>query len=241
MSFSSSTRASTGTGRCARTELPKPWQPQRIAIAGGVVQSVVEYMPTVHAFLTCRAVCVRWQGAADDAMGFLNGECWTAMDLNWARLTRHPLAAHFRRVDAFGDLAETDDDDERRRIMHNIRHPDEYELVVKHCAILCLRDRLTSLRWTSGDNWAAPGVLRFLGEHGAALERLDLCGCRQISDLMVFRWCTAVKEVDLAYTGVGDTGVVQLSHLTSLEKLILRGCLRITTTSALRLRRVKSA
>jgi hypothetical protein len=124
------------------------------------VQSVVEYMPTVHAFLTCRAVCVKWQGAADDAMGFLNGECWTTMDLNWARLTRHPLAAHFRRVDACRDLTETEDDDERRRIMHNIRHPDEYELVVKHCAILCLRDRLTSLRWTSGDNWASPGLLR---------------------------------------------------------------------------------
>jgi hypothetical protein len=74
--------------------------------------------------------------------------------------TRHPLAAHFRRGDACRDLTETEDEDERRRIMHNIRHPDEYELVVKHCAILCLRDRLTSLRWTSGDNWAAPGVLR---------------------------------------------------------------------------------
>lgn len=66
------------------------------------------------------------------------------------------------------------------------------------------------------------------------LEILDLNFCCALSDVaieMLCLGCPNIRELDLSFCGsaVSDSSLVSISlHLKSLEKLILRGCIRVT-------------
>jgi hypothetical protein len=63
-------------------------------IPADLLQLIAECAPTVAGLLTCRGVSSLWASAVSDAVGYLNGRCWTALDLSGAR-GRRCLIDHF--------------------------------------------------------------------------------------------------------------------------------------------------
>jgi hypothetical protein len=49
-------------------------------IPADVVQNTAEYSGSVASLVSFRGVSSEWQGAVSDAVGFLNGRCWTRLD-----------------------------------------------------------------------------------------------------------------------------------------------------------------
>jgi hypothetical protein len=74
-----------------RSELLQPGRPQPISdtneqlhsrrpfIPADLVQNTAEYLGCVPSLLSFRGVSTGWQGAVSDAVGFLNGRCWTEL------------------------------------------------------------------------------------------------------------------------------------------------------------------
>jgi hypothetical protein len=94
-------------------------------IPADLVQNTAEYLGRVAGLLSFRGVSIEWQGAVSDAVGFLNGRCWTRLECNeyFSRLGSDELWARLRLDDA---------------------------AVVARCAVLCLRPRLVTVvcNWT---------------------------------------------------------------------------------------------
>jgi hypothetical protein len=51
-------------------------------IPADLVQNTAEYLGRVAGFLSFRGVSITWQGAVSDAVGFLNGRCWTELSID---------------------------------------------------------------------------------------------------------------------------------------------------------------
>jgi hypothetical protein len=51
-------------------------------IPADLVQNTAEYLARVAGFLSFRGVSITWQGAVSDAVGFLNGRCWTRLNIH---------------------------------------------------------------------------------------------------------------------------------------------------------------
>src|SRR4051812_48893786 len=49
-------------------------------IPADLVQNTAEYWGCVPRLLSFRGVSTGWQGAVSDAVGFLNGRCWTRLE-----------------------------------------------------------------------------------------------------------------------------------------------------------------
>jgi Leucine-rich repeat (LRR) protein len=86
-------------------------------ILADLVQNTAEYSGRVADLLSFRGVSTKWQSAVCDALGYLNGRCWT----------RFALGEH--------DGA----------LWASLRVDDP--IVVARCAVLCLRPRLETVEW----------------------------------------------------------------------------------------------
>jgi ribosomal protein S30 len=57
-----------------------PAQPRKRWIPLDLVQNTAEYLGRVPSLLSFRGVSTGWQDAVSDAVGFLNGRCWTELE-----------------------------------------------------------------------------------------------------------------------------------------------------------------
>jgi hypothetical protein len=227
-------------------------------IPADVVQNTAEYSGSVTSLVSFRGVSSMWQDAVSDAVGFLNGRCWTALEVQQQR--DGPLWKSF---------------------------PLDRPRAVARCALLCLGRRLETLTWryVGGDQLHFP--LQLLGTNNTVLttlsldeldedrrceqradlsclqrcralkklvlgrtyvtdadirgleliptlEVLDLLSCDGITDVSCLQSCQALKELDLAYTNVTDAGIRGLELIPTLEVLNLGSCGEITDVSCLR-------
>jgi hypothetical protein len=176
--------------------LKKRWIPLDL------VQNTAEYLGRVSSLLSFRGVSTGWQGAVSDAMGFLNGRCWTQLKLKRQYGENGPLWASLE-VDT--------------------------ATMVARCALLCLAHRLETLEWRDVDD--LDFVLRLLGENNTVLTTLYLCitdSSRRTADASCLRSCCALKKLVLAYSSVTDAGIRGLEPILALEELDLHRCYQIT-------------
>jgi Leucine-rich repeat (LRR) protein len=82
-----------------------------------LVQNTAEYSGRVADLLSFRGVSTKWQSAVCDALGYLNGRCWT----------RFALGEH------------------NGALWASLRVDDA--ILVARCAVLCLRPRLETVEW----------------------------------------------------------------------------------------------
>jgi hypothetical protein len=90
-------------------------------IPADLVQNTAEYLGRVAGLLSFRGVSTEWQGAVSDAVGFLNGRCWNRLECN-----------------EYSSSVDSDELWTRLRL--------ESATVVTNCAVLCLRQRLETIK-----------------------------------------------------------------------------------------------
>jgi hypothetical protein len=167
-----------------------------------LVQNTAEYLGRVPSLLSFRGVSIGWQGTVSDAVGFLNGRCWTRLKLKLQCGEDGPLWASLK-----VDSATT----------------------VVRCALLCLGPRLETLEcWYPDD---LDFALRLLGENNTVLTTLYLKASgssKQTADASCLRSCCALKNLVLTYSSVTDAGIRGLELIPALEELNLYRCYRIT-------------
>jgi Leucine-rich repeat (LRR) protein len=208
---------------------------RRPFIPTDLVQNTAEYLGRVAGLLSFRGVSTEWQGAVNDAVGFLNGRCW------------NQLECHMRSTE----------------LLIRLRLDDA--AVVARCAVLCLRSRLTTLSCAGSARCVPLRLLGETNEalvtlslHGALpvddlscllgcvalrelslqdtqvtnecfaglgpllarLHKLDLSGCKQLNAISNFAASTSLRELNLADSGVAD--------LRGLDKLIALETLDVT-------------
>jgi hypothetical protein len=174
---------------------PQPRAPRlpTTNIPADVLQIVTEYTNRVEFVLIHRRVSSAWRTAVSNAIGFLNGACWTSVD---ATDEPFPLTAHFQ--------------SNRGR-------------VVLRCAMLCLRERATSytgLRFRSleeigHDAPLAALTLRLLGDHNDTLVHLGIEGA-VVRDAHVLQCYSALNSLSL-----GDVDHVTVSVLVHMLENVL--------------------
>jgi hypothetical protein len=175
--------------------LKKRWIPLDL------VQNTAEYLGSVPSLLSFRGVSTGWQGAVSDAMGFLNGRCWTRLKL------KHP----------YGEDAP----------LWASLEVDSATMVVR-CALLCLGPRLETLEWRYVND--LDFALRILGENNTVLTTLYLhtASSKRTADASSLRSCCALKNLVLSYSSVTDAGIRGLELIPVLEELNLHRCNQIT-------------
>jgi Leucine-rich repeat (LRR) protein len=176
-----------------------------------LVQNTVEYSDRVACLLSFRGVSTEWQGAVSDAVGFLNGRCWT-------------------------QLANGNND---RALWASLRLDDA--ALVTRCALLCLRPRLETWEWTprtNTDRWHRL-PLRLLGESNTVLTALSVVPDGGWSGIYLtifeeLRRCSALRELSLCSSHItNDTFRGHEALLARLHKLDLSGCSQLTAISNL--------
>jgi hypothetical protein len=177
--------------------------------------------------LSFRGVSTEWQSAVRDAVGFLNGRCWTRV----ARAAYSgPLWTSLR-----------------------VENP----LVVARCALLCLCPRLETVEWLGcrvffplllfGDNNTTLTQLSLDSETFTETGQLrDLRGWKRLpnldvsmvphprTDLRGLQGLMALRELTLTFAPITDghfAGIERL--LAQLHKLDLRGCNKLKAISNL--------
>jgi hypothetical protein len=181
--------------------LKKRWIP------ADLVQNTAEYLGRVANFLSFRGVSTGWQGAVSDAVGFLNGRCWTQLKLKRQCGEDGPLWASLK-VDG--------------------------ATMVIRCALLCLAHRLEMLVWRYAND--LDFASRLLGENNTVLTTLYLYttdSSKRTADARCLRSCCALKNLVLSSTSVTDPGIRGLELIPVLEELNLHRCYQITDVSCL--------
>jgi hypothetical protein len=227
-------------------------------IPADIVQNTAEYLGRVPSLLSFRGVSTGWQGAVSDAVGFLNGRCWTQLEVKFRGQYNCSEVGLLWIAFRLDDVA-----------------------VVARCAMLCLVHRLETLEWTYGadpidfehlvawrltaSEWSyAVSKMRYrrldvsclrncpvlknlnlysnnsvtaAGIRGLelipTLEDLDLSSCKQITDVSFLRNCRALKKLALASTNVTDAGILGLEFIPTLQEFSLCYCEQITDASCL--------
>jgi hypothetical protein len=191
------------------------------------VQNTAEYLGRVARLLSFRGVSTEWEGAVSDAVGFLNGRCWTRVAPG---TYSGPLWTSLRVDDP---------------------------LVVARCAVLCLQPRLETVDWLGfrvlfpsllfGDNNATLTALSLDSETFADTGQLrDLRGWKRlpnlegsmvshpVTDLRGLRGLVALRELSLASAPITDGHFAGIDRLLArLHKLDLRGCKQLKALSNL--------
>jgi Leucine-rich repeat (LRR) protein len=163
---------------------------------------------SVAGLLSFRGVSTEWQAAVSDAVGFLNGRCWDQLERN-------------------ADSSSVDSDE----LWTRLRLDDAG--VVAHCAVLCLRSRLTALSCDGSPNSRS---LRLFGKTNETLVTLKLqCELlRPLDALSCLVGCVALRELSLQDTHVANESFAGLEHVLSrLHKLDLSGCKQLEAISNL--------
>jgi Leucine-rich repeat (LRR) protein len=170
-----------------------------------VVQNTAEYVGRVAGLLSFRAVSPEWRSAVSDAVGYLNGRCWT----------------HLENGDNDGAL------------WTSLRLDDA--AVVMRCAVLCLRPRLETLVWTPrSDDDRLPLQLLGENNATLTALNVDGSYSMHLMDLVELRACVSLRELALFNNLITNEGFAGHDGLLSqLEKLDLRGCEQLKAISKL--------
>jgi hypothetical protein len=178
-------------------------------IPADLVQNTAEYSGSVASLVSFRGVSSMWQDAVSDAVGFLNGRCWTQLEVqttSWG-----PLWMSLRLDDP---------------------------TAVARCALLCLAHRLETLTWWFVAD-ELDFLLQLLCENNTVLTTLSLEYRHShrhrppTVDVSRLQTCRALKKLDLADSRVTDAGMRGLELIPTLEVLELEGCKQITDVSCL--------
>jgi Leucine-rich repeat (LRR) protein len=185
-----------------------------------LVQNVAEYASaSISDLMSLRGVSREFKSAVSDAVGFLNGRCWTALE-------------------ARDNLREAES------LLWALRRRDEI-VSTNRCALVCLRHRLETLHWRVGLLRTKDGrdanhlplelfgddntVLATLVVHGRCIDAdklrclrglQSLCA-RGLPDLAVLGDLPALESLEL--TGVEDGDLSDLRRCAALTELRLRG------------------
>jgi hypothetical protein len=62
---------------------------------------------------------------------------------------------------------------------------------------------------------------------------LNLARCKAISDVRCLSTAAALKHLSLRYTAVANGGLAGLENVSTLEELLLAGCIKVTDVSRL--------
>jgi Leucine-rich repeat (LRR) protein len=171
---------------------------QRSAIPGGVLQMVSEYECSPAGWLAHRAVSRRWHGAVGDALGFLNGRRWTELRIGTA-FDAQILTAHAKHSNP--------------------------ESVIR-CAVLCLRDRVTTLICHAAVTYSVAAdrlCLPPLGNANEVLQELTLRGTLLL-DAARLQNFTRLRSLTLCHRSISDAPMYAVAAMPTLEKLDLSGC-----------------
>jgi Leucine-rich repeat (LRR) protein len=235
-------------------------------IPADLVQNTAEYLGRVAGLLSFRGVSTEWQGAVSDAVGFLNGRCWNRLECNehredfgsslpvdsdelWVRL----------RLDSATVVTNCAVLSLRQRLetvrcgwSSSVCFPlrllgDTNEALVElslhgalddlSCLQGCVTLRELSLRGTRVTNQTFAG----LGPLLARLHKLDLSGCKLLTEISNLAPASSLRELNLADSGVQS--LQGLDRLVALETLdvtnictgrlsILWQCPRLVTLTA---------
>jgi hypothetical protein len=184
-------------------------------IPADVVQNTAEYSGSVEGLVSFRGVSSEWQDAVSDAVGFLNGRCWTQLEeergspLWWSLCFDRPRAVARCALLCLGRRLET--------------------LTWRYVA-----DQLDFTLQLLGENNAVLTTLS-LAEYRDPYRH-----CEQTADVSrlqsrgALQSCRALKQLVLARTDVTDAGIRGLELIHTLEVLNLQGCTQITDVSCLR-------
>jgi hypothetical protein len=228
----------------AESREPEPCIVVKRAIPLDLVQNTAEYLGRVPSLLSFRGVSTGWQGAVSDAVGFLNGRCWTRLEndspLPWildldddAVVTRCALLCLAHRLETLAWRYMTDQLDFVMRFLG------ENNTVLTALSLRELRLPTMSFLQTfralkkldlTGTNVTDAGI------HGleliSTLEQLNLSRCKRITGVSCLRHCRALKKLSLWNSGVTDAGIRGLELIPTLEELEL-GYTQITDVSSL--------
>jgi hypothetical protein len=225
-----------------------------------IVQNTAEYLGRVARLLSFRGVSTAWQGAVSDAVGFLNGRCWTHLgndgpllmldlDDDDAVVARCALLCLAHRLETLEWTYLTDQLDFVMRLLG------ENNMVLTALSLTDIRRMncrpITDVSWLQNFRalkklilWNSTGAtdagirdLELSHFHAwssviSTLEELSLCGCKQITDVSCLQNCRALKKLNLLGTNVTDAGIRGLELILTLEELNL-GCTQITDVSSL--------
>jgi hypothetical protein len=173
-------------------------------IPADLVQNTAEYSGSVASLVSFRGVSSMWQDAVSDAVGFLNGRCWTQLEEKsdgplWRSLCLdRPTAVARCALLCLGRRLET--------------------LTWRYVA-----DQLDFPLQLLGENNTVLTTLS-LDEYG---------DCEQTADVSRLQSCRALKQLDLSHSSVTDAGIRGLELIPTLEILNLGGCKQITDVSCL--------
>jgi hypothetical protein len=217
-----------------------------------LVQNTAEYLGRVANLLSFRGVSTGWQGAVSDAVGFLNGRCWTEFgkDRSLRRslrlddadvVARCALLCLAPRLETFEWQYVTSRFDlplcllgENNTVLTTLSLTWPASLDGKGPTdVSCLRNcsALKSLRlsYISVTDACIRGLKAI-----PTLEAVSLWTCYRITDVSCLRSCFALKSLNLWNTNVTDAGIRGLELIPTLEVLVFFGCRRITDVSCLR-------
>jgi hypothetical protein len=214
-------------------------------IPADLVQNTAEFSGSAASLVSFRGVSSAWQDAVSDAVGFLNGRCWTQLEekrdgplrrlLYFDRPTvvaRCALLCLGRRLETLTW---------RYELNFPLRLLGENNTVLttltlhRHCELVdvsrlqCCRALKQLDLWHSSVTNAGIRGLELI----PTLEVLNLRGCEGITDVSRLQSCRALKKLDLSFTNVTDAGIRGLELIPTLEVLKLVGCKQITDVSCL--------
>jgi hypothetical protein len=195
-------------------------------IPADLVQNTAEYLGSVASLVSFRGVSSMWQVAVSDAVGFLNGRCWTQLrerldNPQWKSLSLdHHMAVARCALLCLGHGPTL-----------------EGELNLASCVEITDVSRLQSCRALKQLDLSFSD-LRDAGIRGLelipTLEVLNLVGCRRTTNVSFLQRCCALKKLDLSSSNVTDRGIHGLELIPTLEELDLSRCLKLHDLSALR-------
>jgi hypothetical protein len=214
-------------------------------IPADLVQNTAEYLARVAGFLSFRGVSITWQGAVSDAVGFLNGRCWTRLNIHSPLLVtlclddgaagdRCALLCLGPRLEALGGhfpfpsglLGE----ENNALTTLTLQHGTTDVRGLKNCRAL---KTLSFVSDSMRDASVTDADMRGL-ELIPALEDIKLQFCSQVTDVSCLRDSRALKKLDLSCTGVTDAGIRGLELIPTLEDLDLGECKQLTSVSCMR-------
>jgi hypothetical protein len=166
--------------------------PNKPRILADLVQNTAEYASgRIADLMSLRGVSHEFKNTVSDAMGFVNGRCWTAFDAR-VELGGTSLLWVSRGSDAI--------------------------IATNRCALVCLRHRLETLRWNV-DRSCTPGAahlpLELFGDANTVLTALDVgSDCIDADKLRNLRGLKFLSAWGLS-------GATSFCDLPALESLVL--------------------
>jgi hypothetical protein len=209
--------------------------PKKRWIPTDLVQNTAEYSGSVASLVSFRDVSSAWQDAVSDAVGFLNGRCWTQLGSDGPLcrslcfdhptvVTRCALLCLGRRLETLTWRYVADQLDFALQLLGENNAVLTTLTLVEHgdCELTadlsrlqrCRALELLDLTHTSVTNAGIRGL-----ELLPTLEELNFQDCEEITDVSCLQSCRALKRLVLAGPRVTDAGIHGLELIPTLEVL----------------------